>query len=111
MTGGDEAPGSQRDAGRDFTDPQVTTATRRFGFGDHGTHKVPVLQEEVSRRVVFMAVIGPIWVRRSRSVMRDWIAEPGAWAIALIMIVVASWVFYRYFAPHSWREWAGAGLV
>lgn len=43
--------------------------------------------------------------------MRDWIAEPGAWAIGLIMIVVASWMFYRYFAPHSWREWAGAGLV
>ena len=43
--------------------------------------------------------------------MNDWIAEPGAWAIALIMIVVASWLFYRFFAPHSWREWAGAGLV
>lgn len=43
--------------------------------------------------------------------MNEWIAEPGAWAIALIMIVVASWLFYRFFAPHSWREWAGAGLV
>lgn len=27
------------------------------------------------------------------------------------MIVVVSWVFYRYFAPKSWREWAGAGVV
>lgn len=27
------------------------------------------------------------------------------------MIVVASWVFYRYFAPKSWHEWAGAGIV
>ncbi|MEQ9450969.1 MAG: isoprenylcysteine carboxylmethyltransferase family protein [Pseudomonadales bacterium] len=35
----------------------------------------------------------------------------GSWAIALIMIVLASWVFYRYFAPRSWREWAGAGLI
>ncbi|WP_281823480.1 isoprenylcysteine carboxylmethyltransferase family protein [Sphingobium sp. BS19] len=27
------------------------------------------------------------------------------------MIIVISWVFYRYFAPKGWREWAGAGLV
>ena len=27
------------------------------------------------------------------------------------MIVVVSWVLYRYLAPKSWREWAGAGLV
>ncbi|MBS2132171.1 isoprenylcysteine carboxylmethyltransferase family protein (plasmid) [Burkholderia thailandensis] len=35
----------------------------------------------------------------------------GFWAVAIIMIVVASWIFYRYFAPKTWREWAGAGLV
>lgn len=33
------------------------------------------------------------------------------WAAAAIMIVIASWIFYRYFAPSSWREWTGAGLV
>lgn len=33
------------------------------------------------------------------------------WGVAAIIIVVASWIFYRYFAPSSWREWAGAGLV
>ncbi len=33
------------------------------------------------------------------------------WAAAIIMIVIASWLFYRYFAPKTWREWAGAGLV
>lgn len=38
-------------------------------------------------------------------------AHSGAWPIAIIMIVVASWLFYRYFAPKGWREWAGAGLV
>ncbi len=27
------------------------------------------------------------------------------------MVVVASWVFYRYFAPKTWHEWAGAGVV
>jgi protein-S-isoprenylcysteine O-methyltransferase Ste14 len=35
----------------------------------------------------------------------------GIWAVAVVMIVVASWFFYRYFAPRSRREWAGAGLV
>src|SRR5487761_865680 len=39
------------------------------------------------------------------------IAHSGAWGLAIIMIVVASWLFYRYFAPKGWREWAGAGLV
>ena len=33
------------------------------------------------------------------------------WPLAIIMIVVASWILYRYVAPKSWREWAGAGLV
>ena len=37
--------------------------------------------------------------------------NPTGWAFAAIMIVVASWIFYRYFAPNGWREWAGAGLV
>ncbi len=23
------------------------------------------------------------------------------------MIDVVSWLFYRYFAPKTWREWAG----
>ena len=32
-------------------------------------------------------------------------------ALALIMIVIASWVLYRFLAPKTWREWAGAGLV
>lgn len=35
----------------------------------------------------------------------------GGWAVALIVIVIISWLFYRYFAPQSWREWAGAGVV
>ena len=33
------------------------------------------------------------------------------WGFAAIMVVMASWLFYRYFAPRSWREWTGAGLV
>jgi protein-S-isoprenylcysteine O-methyltransferase Ste14 len=35
----------------------------------------------------------------------------GAWGIALIVIVIVSWLFYRHFAPQGWREWAGAGVV
>lgn len=36
---------------------------------------------------------------------------PGMWGVAALMIVIASWVLYRYFAPANWREWASAGLV
>lgn len=43
--------------------------------------------------------------------MKDEIAHSGAWGLAAIAIVAVSWMFYRYFAPKSWREWAGAGLV
>ena len=39
------------------------------------------------------------------------IEHSGAWGLAIVMIVIASWVFYRYFVPKGWREWAGAGLV
>ncbi len=39
------------------------------------------------------------------------IAHSGAWIVAIFMIVIASWVFYRYIAPKNWREWTGAGLV
>jgi myo-inositol catabolism protein IolC/protein-S-isoprenylcysteine O-methyltransferase Ste14 len=43
--------------------------------------------------------------------MNQPIAHSGVWALAVIMIVAASWVVYRYLAPKTWREWAGAGLV
>lgn len=38
-------------------------------------------------------------------------AHTNAWGVALIMIAFASWLFYRFFAPRSWREWANAGRV
>lgn len=37
--------------------------------------------------------------------MKDHIAHSGAWGIALIVIVVASWFLYRYLAPKTWKEW------
>lgn len=39
------------------------------------------------------------------------IAHAELWGIAVVMIVVVSWIFYRNFAPRNWREWTGAGLV
>jgi protein-S-isoprenylcysteine O-methyltransferase Ste14 len=39
---------------------------------------------------------------------QEWIK---LWPYAVLMIVVASWIFYHFLAPASWREWAGAGLV
>jgi protein-S-isoprenylcysteine O-methyltransferase Ste14 len=43
--------------------------------------------------------------------MNESFDHAGAWGIALIMVVLVSWFFYRYFAPKNWREWAGAGVV
>lgn len=39
------------------------------------------------------------------------IAHSEVWALTIIMVVLASWLFYRYLAPKTWREWASAGLV
>jgi len=35
----------------------------------------------------------------------------GGWTLSVFMIVIVSWVFYRFAAPKSWREWSRAGLV
>ena len=35
----------------------------------------------------------------------------GLWQLTILMIVVASWLLYRYVAPRGWREWSRAGLV
>ncbi|WP_350560749.1 isoprenylcysteine carboxylmethyltransferase family protein [Psychrobacter sp. CAL346-MNA-CIBAN-0220] len=43
--------------------------------------------------------------------MNESFNHAGAWGLALIVIVLISWFFYRYFAPNNWREWAGAGVV
>lgn len=43
--------------------------------------------------------------------MDESISHSSVWGIAAIMIVIASWFFYRYLAPKTWREWASAGLV
>jgi methanethiol S-methyltransferase len=35
----------------------------------------------------------------------------GYWSLTVIMVVIASWLLYRYVAPKGWREWSRAGLV
>jgi protein-S-isoprenylcysteine O-methyltransferase Ste14 len=39
------------------------------------------------------------------------ISHTEAWGLAVVMIVIASWLLYRYLAPQTWREWASAGVV
>jgi len=47
----------------------------------------------------------------AKSIMKEHIAHSGAWGLALIFIVLVSWMLYRYLAPRNWKEWAGAGVV
>ena len=35
----------------------------------------------------------------------------GFWELTVLMVVIASWLLYRYVAPRSWREWTRAGLI
>lgn len=43
--------------------------------------------------------------------MNEHIAHSGAWGLALIVIVLVSWMLYRYLAPKTWREWASASVI
>jgi hypothetical protein len=35
----------------------------------------------------------------------------GVWGLAAIVVVVVSWLMYRYLAPKSWKEWTRAGVL
>ena len=35
----------------------------------------------------------------------------GFWELSIIMVVIASWLLYRYVEPKGWREWSRAGLI
>jgi protein-S-isoprenylcysteine O-methyltransferase Ste14 len=35
----------------------------------------------------------------------------GQWPAALFMIVIVSWILYRFLAPASFKEWRNAGLI
>lgn len=43
--------------------------------------------------------------------MDEQVTLGGAWGLAIVMVVIVSWVLYRYVAPKQWREWTGAGLI
>ena len=35
----------------------------------------------------------------------------GMWGLAAIVIMIASWLMYRYLAPQSWKEWTRTGVL
>lgn len=35
----------------------------------------------------------------------------GTWGLAAIVIVIVSWLLYRYLAPQNWKEWSRAGVL
>ncbi|MFQ5585348.1 MAG: methyltransferase family protein [Thermodesulfobacteriota bacterium] len=35
----------------------------------------------------------------------------GTWGLTVIMVVIASWIIYKYLAPQSFKEWRNAGLI
>ena len=35
----------------------------------------------------------------------------GTWGLAAIVIVIASWIMYRYLTPDTWKEWTRAGVL
>ena len=35
----------------------------------------------------------------------------GTWGLAVIVIVIVSWLLYRYLAPDDWKEWTRAGVL
>lgn len=35
----------------------------------------------------------------------------GMWGLAVIFIVIVSWLMYRYLAPDDWKEWTRAGVL
>ncbi len=43
--------------------------------------------------------------------MSDFSLHYGHWWWVLVMVLIASWLLYRFVAPRSWHDWTGAGLV
>ncbi|MBW2094065.1 MAG: isoprenylcysteine carboxylmethyltransferase family protein [Deltaproteobacteria bacterium] len=42
---------------------------------------------------------------------KDGVTLGGHWILALIMIVVGMWIFFKYLAPKDWKEWRNVGLL
>lgn len=35
----------------------------------------------------------------------------GAWPLTVIMVVIASWIIFKYLVPRDFKEWRNAGLI
>jgi len=35
----------------------------------------------------------------------------GHWTLTLIMIVIGTWIVFKYLAPKSWKEWRNVGIL
>lgn len=35
----------------------------------------------------------------------------GTWIITIIMVIVASWIVFKYLVPGNFKEWRNAGLI
>jgi len=35
----------------------------------------------------------------------------GTWGLTVVMVIIVSWILYRYVAPQGWKEWSRAGLI
>jgi protein-S-isoprenylcysteine O-methyltransferase Ste14 len=35
----------------------------------------------------------------------------GVWGLAAVVVVIVSWLMYRYLAPESWKEWTRVGVL
>ncbi len=35
----------------------------------------------------------------------------GTWGLTVVMVLIVSWIVYRYIAPQGWKEWTRAGLI
>jgi len=53
------------------------------------------------------------WLVRGarRAALGLFVTAPLLLPLALIIIVIVSWLFYFLIAPAGWREWSRAGLV
>lgn len=35
----------------------------------------------------------------------------GLWVVTIFMVIIASWILYKYLAPKGFKEWRNAGLI
>lgn len=67
----------------------------------------PAAKVEKPGRIIMRATLTP----EIGTMWDHWQSEFLHWPAAVTMIVIASWLLYRFVAPQGWREWQGAGLL